>query len=194
MTAYLKVISALLLSLRGSACLYQGEELGLGDADLAYEDLRDPYGIRFWPEFKGRDGCRTPMVWDGKADNGGFSDAKPWLPVPAEHLAKAVDAQQGKEASLLEHYRRFLAFRRTHRALVKGDIEFLDSPDDTVVFIRREGNEQILCAFNLGHSAVTLNLGTNGALYTLTGHGFDAAAEAGRIHLKGYDAWFGRMP
>ena len=94
-TAYLKVISALLMSLRGSVCIYQGEELGLDEADLSFEDLQDPYGIRFWPEFKGRDGCRTPMVWEGSAKNGGFSPAKPWLPVPADHTAIAVDRQQG---------------------------------------------------------------------------------------------------
>ena len=57
----------LLVSLRGSICLYQGEELGLEEADIAFEDLRDPYGIRFWPAFKGRDGCRTPMVWESGA-------------------------------------------------------------------------------------------------------------------------------
>ncbi|MHA6645822.1 beta-galactosidase BglA [Mesorhizobium sp. A623] len=192
MTAYLKVISALLLSLRGSVCLYQGEELGLGEADLAYEDLRDPYGIRFWPEFKGRDGCRTPMVWDERAKNGGFSSAKPWLPVPADHLTKAIGAQQGKEASLLEHYRRFLAFRRAHPALVKGYIEFLEAPDGVVAFTRREGDEQMLCAFNLSHSAVTLDLGRSDVLQALTGHGFGGIAEAGTIRLKGYDAWFGR--
>ena len=91
-TAYLKVISALLMSLRGSVCLYQGEELGLGEAELNFDDLQDPYGIRFWPEFKGRDGCRTPMVWDD-SKNGGFSSAKPWLPVAKEPLSLAVSAQ-----------------------------------------------------------------------------------------------------
>ena len=75
----------LLCSLRGSICLYQGEELGLTEADIAFEDLRDPYGIRFWPGFKGRDGCRTPMVWEADAQNAGFSIAKPWLPVPDNH-------------------------------------------------------------------------------------------------------------
>ena len=66
--AYLQGSSrALLMSLRGSVCLYQGEELGLTEAELAFEDLQDPYGIRFWPEFKGRDGCRTPMVWEQAA-------------------------------------------------------------------------------------------------------------------------------
>ncbi len=84
--AYLKVISALLMSLRGSVCLYQGEELGLDEAELRFEDLQDPYGIRFWPEFKGRDGCRTPMVWEGGTPNAGFSTGKPWLPVPASTM------------------------------------------------------------------------------------------------------------
>ena len=64
---YLKLLAGILLSLRGSVCLYQGEEIGLTEADLAYEDLRDPYGIQFWPDFKGRDGCRTPMVWEEHA-------------------------------------------------------------------------------------------------------------------------------
>jgi alpha-glucosidase len=192
--AYLKVVSALLLSLRGSVCLYQGEELGLGEADLAYEELRDPYGIRFWPEFKGRDGCRTPMVWDDRETNGGFSKAKPWLPVPADHLAKAVNTQQGKDGSLLEHYRRFLAFRRAHPALVNGDIEFLDTSADAVVFSRSAGNEQIICAFNLTSSAVTLDLHGCSAWPALTGHGFKTEVRNDAIRLEGYTAWFGRPP
>ena len=69
----------MMIALRGSLCLYQGEELGLQEADVAFEDLQDPYGIEFWPEFKGRDGCRTPMVWENTNLNGGFSDVKPWL-------------------------------------------------------------------------------------------------------------------
>jgi alpha-glucosidase len=56
--------AALLLTLKGSVCLYQGEELGLPEADILFEELTDPPGIRFWPEYKGRDGCRTPMPWD----------------------------------------------------------------------------------------------------------------------------------
>src|SRR3546814_7031405 len=62
-----RLLMALLLSLRGSVCLYQGEELGLPEAELRYEDLVDPYGVTFWPEFKGRDGCRTPMPWQSEA-------------------------------------------------------------------------------------------------------------------------------
>jgi len=190
--AYLKVISALLMSLRGSVCIYQGEELGLTEADLKFEDLQDPYGIRFWPEFKGRDGCRTPMVWDAAARNGGFSTARPWLPVPGEHLARAVSVQQGDPASLLEHYRRFLAFRRQHPALAKGAIDFIESDGDTVAFTRREGNERIVCAFNLGAKPAEIDLG-QGAMQPLPGHGFSGQAGNGPVRLGGYGAWFGRM-
>jgi len=190
--AYLKVISALLMSLRGSVCLYQGEELGLGEAELKFEDLQDPYGIRFWPEFKGRDGCRTPMVWDATASNAGFSTAKPWLPVPGKHLSQAVNVQQGDAASLLEHYRRFLGFRRQHPALAKGDIEFIESEGDTVAFTRREGNEQIVCVFNLGSRPAEVDLGGQ-ALKPLAGHGFSAQSGTGSIRLGGYGAWFGRI-
>ncbi|CAI4220099.1 unnamed protein product [Parascedosporium putredinis] len=119
--AHLKVVAALLMSVRGSLCIYQGEELGLTEADLAFEDLRDPYGIRFWPEFKGRDGCRTPMVWEAEAPHGGFSDANPWLPVPVEHRKLAVDVQQGHAGSMLEHYRRMLRFRASQQALREDD-------------------------------------------------------------------------
>ena len=188
--AYLKVLSALLMSLRGSVCIYQGEELGLGEAELAFEDLQDPYGIRFWPEFKGRDGCRTPMVWESEAQNAGFSTAKPWLPVSPEQKALAVDTQAGDEASLLEHYRRFLSFRRAHPALAKGDIAFLPSAGDTVAFTRREGNGEIVCVFNLGAQPAAVELG--GSATPLSGHGFSAKAEAGRVRLGAYDAWFGR--
>ncbi|WP_192179277.1 alpha-glucosidase [Mesorhizobium amorphae] len=191
-TAYLKVISALLMSLRGSVCIYQGEELGLGEAELQFEDLQDPYGIRFWPEFKGRDGCRTPMVWDAAARNGGFSTAKPWLPVPGKHLSQAVNVQQGDANSLLEHYRRFLAFRRQHSALAKGDITFIESEGDTVAFTRREGNEQVVCVFNLGSKPAEVVLGGQ-ALQPLPGHGFSGQSGTGSIRLGGYGAWFGRI-
>jgi alpha-glucosidase len=179
------------MSLRGSVCLYQGEELGLGEAELKFEDLQDPYGIRFWPEFKGRDGCRTPMVWDATASNAGFSTAKPWLPVPGKHLSQAVNVQQGDAASLLEHYRRFLGFRRQHPALAKGDIEFIESEGDTVAFTRREGNEQIVCVFNLGSRPAEVDLGQ--ALQPLAGHGFSGQSGTGSIRLGGYGAWFGRI-
>ena len=143
----------LLVSLRGSICLYQGEELGLEEADIAFEDLRDPYGIRFWPAFKGRDGCRTPMVWESGQPNAGFTTGKPWLPVPEAHRRRAVDLEQGDPASVLAHYRRALAFRRLHPALVAGTIEFLAADGDVLAFVRATGDERLLCVFNFASDA-----------------------------------------
>ncbi|MCZ8180302.1 MAG: alpha-glucosidase family protein [Rhizobium sp.] len=144
-----KLAISVLATLRGSICLYQGEELGLPEAELAFEDLRDPYGIRFWPAFKGRDGCRTPMVWEKGKTQAGFSTVKPWLPVSAEHQALAVDAQETEEASVLAHYRATLAFRKQHAALVDGDMEFLATNEDVLAFTRSKGEERLLFVFNL---------------------------------------------
>ena len=144
-----RTYAALLMSLRGSVCLYQGEELGLTEAYVPYEKLQDPYGIRFWPKFKGRDGCRTPMPWVTDNGNGGFSDGKPWLPVAMEHLANSVATQEGDAGSTLAFYRRMLAFRATEPALAKGDFALVRAEDGIVAFTRTHAGRTILCAFNL---------------------------------------------
>jgi alpha-glucosidase len=147
--AVAKIAASVLATLRGSICLYQGEELGLPEAELAFEDLRDPYGIRFWPAFKGRDGCRTPMVWDAGKPQAGFSTAKPWLPVSAEHAALAVNAQEKDDATVLAHYRATLAFRKSHPALIDGDMGFVATNEDVLAFTRSKGEERLLFVFNL---------------------------------------------
>ena len=170
----------ILVALRGSLCLYQGEELGLTEAEIAFADLRDPYGIRFWPAFKGRDGCRTPMVWRAKAANGGFTTGKPWLPVPAQHRKKAVDAQERDAGSVLAHYRQMIAFRRTHPALITGKIEFLDLGDDLLAFLRSDPGERLLCVFNFADRGKTLELPAK------LGHAtpIDAAASGGGRRIR----------
>jgi alpha-glucosidase len=149
---------ALLGSLKGSICFYQGEELGLEEAELAFEDLRDPYGIRFWPAFKGRDGCRTPMVWEAKAPNGGFSTAKPWLPVPASHLDHAVDRQDGAPGSVLALYRAMLVFRKNNPVLRDGSIRFLKAPANVLAFVREDGGSRMLCVFNFANKNAVFKL------------------------------------
>ncbi|MBU0581873.1 MAG: alpha-glucosidase family protein [Alphaproteobacteria bacterium] len=145
---------ALLACLRGSICLYQGEELGLTEAEIAFEDLRDPFGIRFWPGFKGRDGSRTPMPWEAGAENAGFSTAKTWLPIPPEHRARAVDVEEADPHSVLARYREVLAFRKDHPALRLGSIAFLDAPEHVLAFWRDSGDERLFCAFNFGGEPV----------------------------------------
>ena len=149
---------ALLACLRGSICLYQGEELGLQEADLAFEDLRDPYGIRFWPGYKGRDGARTPMPWDADKPAAGFSTGKPWLPVPEAHRNRAVDRQDMDSSSVLHAYREILGFRRSWPALVHGDITMVATGGDTLAFLRTAGNETLLCVFNFAPTPAEVDL------------------------------------
>jgi alpha-glucosidase len=149
-----RTYAVLLFCLRGSVCLYQGEELGLPEAEIDFEDLQDPYGIEFWPEFKGRDGCRTPMVWTADNRLGGFSAAdRAWLPVPAEHLQRSVTAQSREPGSMLHHYRQALAMRRAEPALRHGAMSLPEAKGDVATFTRSEGRKTIFCAFNLGGAA-----------------------------------------
>ncbi|GAB4352358.1 MAG: alpha glucosidase [Oricola sp.] len=188
---YLKLVAAILFTLRGSVCIYQGEELGLPEADLSYEDLQDPYGIRFWPKFKGRDGARTPMVWASNIPNGGFTTNKPWLPVPDIHRAMAVDTQQGREGSVYEFYRDFLEFRREHPVLAKGEIRFIDAPADVVAYLRTDGSTTLLCAFNLGHEDVTFEPGVS--VGRLAPKLLDGTVAGGTVALKALGGFIGRV-
>ncbi|GEK10336.1 alpha-glucosidase [Pseudoalteromonas peptidolytica] len=144
-----KMLTALLGSLRGSVCMYQGEELGLGEAAVAFEELQDPYGITFWPNFKGRDGCRTPMPWTKAKPHAGFSEAKPWLPVSNEHSERAVDEQVQDNNSTLSYYQAFLRWRGAQPALKTGEIEFIDTPEPILAFYRKVDEQTLLCIFNL---------------------------------------------
>ena len=148
-----RTLLALLLSLRGTIFLYQGEELGLPQADVPYERMRDPEGIAFYPQGLGRDGCRTPIPWTSAPPHGGFSKEEPWLPVDPRHLPLSVAAQEADDASTLAFVRRFLRLRRTEPALIAGAIAFEDTPgeaDGLCVFTRTAGEDTLLCAFDLG--------------------------------------------
>ncbi|MBJ7554183.1 alpha-amylase family glycosyl hydrolase [Marinomonas spartinae] len=143
-----KAYMTMLLSLRGSICLYQGEELGLPEAELTYEQLVDPYGINFWPEFKGRDGCRTPMPWTNTPLGGFTSNTSPWLPVAESHLPLAIEEQEGTRSSILHAYRDFLHLRRGHPELIHGDIEFLYHDVSTLTFLRSYNGKSLYIAIN----------------------------------------------
>lgn len=143
------MINMLLLFLRGNACLYQGQELGLPQAEILFEELQDPAAITGWPHYKGRDGCRTPMPWEANSAHVGFSQHKPWLPIGQNHANLAVDKQDWDPEALLNQTRHAIAFRNESPALRSGDISFLYCDEDTLVFERKNEAENWLCAFNL---------------------------------------------
>jgi alpha-glucosidase len=192
--AFTRLAITLILAMRGSVCLYQGEELGLKEAELSFQDLVDPYGIEFWPEFKGRDGCRTPMVWQTHVRNGAFSTAeRTWLPVPAEHLTHAVDTQDKVAGSVLEFYRAMLAFRKGNPVLAKGSITLLKSTDDILAFTRDLGNERVLCVFNMGATAAEFAIPSGMTPHSLDCPGVTAAPIDGELDLEPFGSYIGRL-
>ncbi|MEL7487884.1 MAG: alpha-amylase family glycosyl hydrolase, partial [Pseudomonadota bacterium] len=153
-----KLLVSLLCSLRGTAFLFQGEELGLPQADVPFEKLQDPEAIRFWPANLGRDGCRTPVPWQTRRQNAGFSASTPWLPVDPRHEAMAIDQQNAAPDSTLNFTRAFLAFRKNHPALTIGDIDIIDTDGPILTFERVHQKTRLLCAFNLSDQAETLSV------------------------------------
>jgi alpha-glucosidase len=140
----------LLMCLRGNLFLYQGEELGLTQVDIPYGALKDPEAIANWPLTLSRDGARTPMPWRGNPnDHAGFSTATPWLPIGDDHLALAVDRQNGDPASLLNLTRHLIAFRHASDALMVGNVTVLAVTDTLLAFERSTGTETLLCLFNM---------------------------------------------
>ena len=187
------LLSAMVCSLRGSVCVYQGEELGLPEADLPFEALRDPFGIAFWPNFKGRDGSRTPMPWRDSPD-GGFSTAAPWLPIPPEHLPRAVSLQDPDPASPLNGFRRFLRWRHDQPALRWGEIRFVPMPEPLLAFTRSLDGQIRLAVFNLSDKEEQAPLPVLSQARPLQEHGLPAARLDGEtVHLPAYGALFASL-
>jgi alpha-glucosidase len=152
---YAKFALMLLMSLRGNVFLYQGEELGLSQADIPFEKLQDPEAITNWPETLGRDGARTPIPWRENEAFAGFSEAEPWLPIDPRHIAKAIDRQNGDPDSVLNFARRMIALRARLAPLRSGGISFLETPDNMLAFVRTTGDESVLCVFNFSLESVS---------------------------------------
>jgi len=147
--AFAAIKMLLLVSLRGNIFLYQGEELGLPQVELAFAELQDPEAITNWPMTLSRDGARTPMPWRADAPALGFSDTRPWLPAGLTHAPLAVDRQDADPASPLALTRRLLALRNQSHVLRLGGLRILHADERVLAFERRHEGRTLLCCFNL---------------------------------------------
>jgi alpha-glucosidase len=144
--ALAKIAMALLLTLRGTPFMYYGEEIGMRDVSLRRGEIMDPPGKRYWPIFKGRDGCRSPMQWDDMPF-AGFSSAKPWLPVHPNYHQRNVAAQNEDPDSLLNFTRKLIALHKKVPALRRGEFVLLmTKPRDALVYLRRTTSQSVLVA------------------------------------------------
>jgi alpha-glucosidase len=139
----------LFASLRGNIIVYQGEELGLTQVDIPFEQLQDPEAIANWPLTLSRDGARTPMPWQVQLSEGGFTAGAPWLPVGKDNLGRAVDLQEADPGSLLNLTAELLGLRKTHEALRLGDFTVLIADVCLLVVRRVCGNQSVAGLFNL---------------------------------------------
>lgn len=193
--AMARLACAMLMSFEGTIGIYQGEELGQLETVMKFEELTDLQAIRYWPGIKGRDGCRTPMVWENIADNAGFSTGTPWLPVKAPQVKHAVDLQEAQEDSILHFYRDTIAFRKSHPCMTMGKTAWIDLPAPVLAFTRITANQNLTCVFNLSKVPQTLTLTgdtaltgpqhatLNGGMLTLPGNGFAFLDHSAKLKL-----------
>ncbi len=189
-----RLMLALLIALKGTTLIYQGEELGLPQASLRRDQLRDPVGDLYWPYAGGRDGCRTPMPWTPDAPNLGFSEGEPWLPAAPEHAGLTVAEQQADPDSTLALARRLIAFRKASPALTVGDIGMLEATPAILAFVRRAEDDAVACVFNMSADpAVFEHPALAGAELLAVGAG-EAEIRGGSLGLSPYGAAFFQMP
>jgi alpha-glucosidase len=180
-----KLLLAVLLSMRGTAFLYQGDELGLPHANVSYERLRDPEAIAFWPHGIGRDGARTPMPWTITKPMVGFTIGDDtWLPVDPRHRAMAVDVQEDDPDSVLHFTRAFIASRRASAALRVGALKHVVAAPSVLAFEREADGDRVLCLFNLGSETARHPVPNHTPLSSVGTIEF----QGGEVVLDGYSA------
>jgi alpha-glucosidase len=152
-----KIVLAMLLTLRGTPFLYYGEELGMRDISLKRSEILDPPGKRYWPLYKGRDACRSPMQWDD-SPHAGFSTVKPWLPVHPNYAKRNVAAQLKQPDSILNFTHRLISLRKEYPALQHGAITALTpNPRKVLAYLRKTHEQTILVVLNFSGSKESLD-------------------------------------
>jgi len=155
--AQVKALLAALFCLRGTLFLYQGDELGLPQGKVAFDDLRDPFARSAFTGDAGRDGARTPFPWTAETPMAGFTTAaRAWLPADPAHAVRAVSTQVGDPTSTLSFCRRLIALRRAEPALRLGAAEVWPDPAGVLAVARIEEDSRVLCAVNLSDAPALL--------------------------------------
>jgi alpha-glucosidase len=196
-----KVMAGMYLTLRGSAIMYYGEEIGMANNDpTRKEDVKDPIGQLGWPEQIGRDGERTPMQWNN-APNAGFTTGIPWLPVPMTYETHNVESEKKDPNSILNFYKMLLSLRHTNPALLDGDYVALNQDDANVYsYLRRYKGQAVLVVLNMSETPqkVSFDLSKQGfskgeartLLSTING---GAAQKLSGISLPPYTVYIGEV-
>ncbi|MEA2934893.1 MAG: alpha-glucosidase [Variibacter sp.] len=142
-----RVAAMLLLTLRGTPTIYQGEEIGMRDVPILPDQVQDPWEKNVPGLGLGRDPERTPMQWDGGV-NAGFTKGKPWLPVDRDYANVNVGRLNDRPESMLSFYKALIKLRRTHPVLSIGGHLRTSVQGSVLVFERFFGKRRITIALN----------------------------------------------
>jgi alpha-glucosidase len=182
-----RVAAMLLLTLHGTPTIYCGDEIGMEQAQIPTDRVRDPVELNVPGFAMGRDGCRTPMQWDA-GEHAGFSTGNPWLPIGADYKERNVDHQRVDPTSLLWFYRTLIALRSRCPALVRGTLHSVRTEDGVLIFVRQYQEERLLIALNLTPTAATVRVELGHAetrIMLSTRHDRNAVVTTGPLELGG---------
>ncbi|HEX8392378.1 MAG TPA: alpha-amylase family glycosyl hydrolase [Longimicrobium sp.] len=190
--AQARVAAMLLLTLRGTPTVYYGDEIGMRNAVIPPDRVRDPWELNLPGRGLGRDPVRTPMQWSAEP-NAGFSEAEPWLPLAEDWERVNVAAQADEPRSMLALHRALLALRRAEPALALGDWAPVPAAGDVFAYTRTHGQDRLLVALNLGATPASVEIVGTGRLLLSTA--LDRADEdvQGRLELRGGEGVVVRM-
>ena len=159
-----KLLALLILTLRGTPCIYQGSEIGMTNVHFdSINDYRDVEVFNVQKEYlergmteneflelvhdNGRDNVRTPMQWDN-SPNGGFTTGTPWLNSNPNYKDINVKKELNEENSILDFYKKILAYRKKHDSLIYGSYEEVKTVSDDLYIYKRENTEKFIMVLN----------------------------------------------
>lgn len=152
-----RVAAILLLTLRGTPTIYYGDEIGMRDVPVPFEDVQDPQGLNMRDKNLSRDPARTPMQWDDSR-NAGFTEGKPWLPIDRNYRCVNVKAQKEDKYSMLSLYRRLIQLHRQEPSITSGNYTPVHADNQVISYVRQtNGAPGFLIALNLTHRPCYFN-------------------------------------
>ncbi len=195
-TEQARIAAMLLLTLRGTPTIYYGDEIGMHDVPIPFEEIQDPQGLNMPDKNLSRDPARTPMQWDCST-NGGFSSTRPWLRVDEAYERKNVQIERVDQHSMLSLYKRLIELRQKEQSLITGAYEPVECDEQTIAYIRREsGHAAFFVLLNLSNSAACFNNEArkiNGVVEVATSPDLEGQIISGKIDLKGNDGVIVRL-
>ena len=180
----------LLLTLKCTPCIYYGDEIDMTEYPIQESELQDPFGIAFWPSYKGRDGCRTPFAWNSRLPNQGFNKgAKPWLPAKSR---KCLDEAQIDKSSTYYLVKQMLKIRKQFKELSVGSFKKLFCKEGVYAFEREYKGSNLLCYFNFSDEEKSFVIGEDVRQIAIEGFAKNGRIEDGKIFIPPFGVFLGK--